>query len=197
MSIDASAWNGVGHFVHRNRIVSQNFLAFDCFKRLLDKEKFDNIVEIGTYNGGLTVFLHEYIKETKAPTRLVSYDIRKPSHFDEATMGDIDIRIKDSFSPEATKEIADIIATGKTLILCDGGNKIGEFNKFAPMLKSGDFIMAHDYASTREFFAQNIQDKFWSWHEIWDEQIQSGLSVVEKYHDVDFTNAVWLCTRKP
>ena len=33
----------------------------------------------------------------------------------------------------------------KTLIFCDGGNKIKEFAMYAPLLKSGDRIAVHDW----------------------------------------------------
>lgn len=41
---------------------------------------------------------------------------------------------------------------GTTLILCDGGSKINEFNILSKYLKSGDIIMAHDYVDTKENF---------------------------------------------
>ena len=33
----------------------------------------------------------------------------------------------------------------KTFIFADGGNKIQEFNTYAPLLKSGDCIAVHDW----------------------------------------------------
>ena len=33
----------------------------------------------------------------------------------------------------------------QALIYCDNGNKVGEFSTYAPLLKHGDIIMAHDY----------------------------------------------------
>jgi len=40
--------------------------------------------------------------------------------------------------------------TGTTLVLCDNGNKPLEVQAFAPALKPGDVIMAHDYFPVKQ-----------------------------------------------
>jgi hypothetical protein len=171
----------------------QNHLAFDKFKDLLAIEKFDYIIEIGTANGGLTVFLNEIKSDT---TELHSFDIRLPSHFNENLFKGINLHILSVFSEEGESIIKELISKGRCLILCDGGNKVNEFNHFSQLIKPGDMIMAHDYCDTVENFNNKIKGKYWDWHEIKDDQIKDGLSHVSKYNKVDFTYAVWLCCIK-
>ena len=65
---------------------------------------------------------------------------------------------------ERTEEFKDLVTNmilngGKTLVLCDGGNKINEFNFYSDFIKNGDIIMAHDYSESTEFFNENINEK--------------------------------------
>lgn len=114
------------------------------FKVLLPR--FDRVIEIGTYNGGFTLFLHKNIKEG---CELISYDIdaelnKVPSEYN------IDFRIGDCFSEEVVDEIKNLIieVSKRVLLLCDGGNKNEEFNLFSQFLKINDVIMLHDYGES-------------------------------------------------
>jgi len=124
------------------------------------------------------------------------------THYDNIREMGIDIRIEDIFQPTYTavkQEAVDYIQQeGTTIVLCDGGNKIHEFNLLAPFIKTGDFILAHDYASNKEDFEQNINMKFWNWHEIQDSDIQevSDGNGLESFMQDDFTKAVWACKVK-
>lgn len=85
-------------------------------------------------------------------------------------------------------------------MLCDGGDKVKEFQTFSPYLRSGSYIMAHDYSESREFFDAGIKGRVWDWLEIQDRDVrgavdQAGL-VKADWHAV-FRWAVWACFRKP
>ena len=58
--------------------------------------------------------------------------------------------------------------------------------------------MAHDYASTSEYFKENIYMKFWNWHEIQDSDIQESVEKynLESFMQEQFTSAVWVCKIK-
>ena len=48
-----------------------------------------------------------------------------------------------------------------TIIFCDGGDKIAEFNKFSKLLKRNDLIFAHDFAiDLKSFETNNVWDYF-------------------------------------
>jgi len=87
---------------------------------------------------------------------------------------------------------------GTTLILCDGGSKINEFNLLSKYLKSGDIIMAHDYVDTNENFLKNYKNKIWNWREIGDEHIKNTCEKynLKSYMKETFDKVVWVCKIK-
>lgn len=102
------------------------------------------IIELGTGFGGLTVFFGLY--GYKHECDVVTYD-NEPK--DEAVSDliaflGVERYILDIFSivDQISKRIAE---PGKTILICDNGNKVREVNTFAGALKPGDVIMAHDY----------------------------------------------------
>lgn len=87
---------------------------------------------------------------------------------------------------------------GKVLLLCDGGNKKEEFERYSDLLKSGDVIMAHDYSYDYLTFKNEIENKFWNWFEISFSDIESSVKKnnLEEYKKVNFEKAVWACFLK-
>jgi hypothetical protein len=118
---------------------------------------FTNIIEIGTYNGGLTCWL----KDNMNPNgKLISYDIDGTINI--ANRSDIDFRVESCFDESAFKTIIDLIQSeGRTLVVCDGGDKEKEFNTFSAYLKPNDVIIAHDYAESDEEWKDKTN--FWQW----------------------------------
>jgi len=151
---------------------------------------FDNIIEIGTYNGGLTSWLYD----NKNPNAMVvSYDIDGTINY--TNRKDIDFRVEDCFEEKSFNEIISYIQRpGKTLVVCDGGDKPKEFNIFSEYLKSGDVIIAHDYAQSPEYW-KFITD-YWQWPYVSDINydsikyaiIKNGL---EPYKDKEFNFYLW------
>ena len=123
---------------------------------------FRRIIEIGTGSGGLSILFALYAIHQQA--QFVTYDI-KPCRNRVLTALGVDFRQKSCW--EAETEIATFIQSqGRTLLFCDGGNKIREFNVFAPHLKPGDVIMAHDYAVSRDEWNEHLRGSVWDWCEI-------------------------------
>jgi hypothetical protein len=87
---------------------------------------------------------------------------------------------------------------GPNIILCDGGNKINEFNLLSEFLKPNDFILAHDYCSSLEVFKDKILNKIWCWLEIQDDDIFNSCERynLEPYMEETFSNIVWVCKKK-
>jgi hypothetical protein len=174
---------------------------FPIFKNFLDKQQFDLIIEIGTRQGAFTRFL----KDASPSSRVVSFDILQqvPQYLLDIFSHDIDLRIKNVFSEDFEKIIDEdtlkmLNDTGKKLILCDGGNKIKEFNCLAKYLNVGDFIMAHDYSPSVEYFEKNIIGKIWDWCETTEEPISaiSNECGLEFYEQDKFQKIVWVCKKK-
>lgn len=152
--------------------------------------QFNTIIEIGTYNGGLTSWLYD---NKHSDAMVVSYDIDGAINHTNRT--DIDFRVEDCFEEKTFNDIISYIQRpGKTLVVCDGGDKPKEFNIFSEYLKSGDVIIAHDYAKNPEYW--KFVTDYWQWpyasdtnyDSIKDAIIKNGL---EPYRDDEFNFYLW------
>ena len=134
---------------YRNILLAQTPNLVNEFSSIINE--FDTIIEIGFNRGGLSLWLNDN-KSRKA--KLICYDIT-----DEFLLvspeENIDFRVKDCYLDSNVNEIKnEINRVGKTLVLCDGGDKNFEFNTFSKFLKTGDVIMCHDYCeSTNDYNA--------------------------------------------
>jgi hypothetical protein len=114
----------------------------------------------------------------------------------------IDVRVEDVFTENYT-DVSDFVKNyikqdGVTLVLCDGGNKIGEFNLLSNFIKKNDFIMAHDYAYDKDYFEENINGKIWNWLEIQESDIIQSCKKnnLIPYMEDEFRSVVWVCKIK-
>ena len=167
--------------------------------RFLSKYKPQTIIEIGTFKGGLSALFQSY--SLSFNKTFVTYDIKDHiSNQDLHNSLKTNKKISDVFNLETQNEIKHLIQQeGVTVIFCDGGNKIKEFNIFSKYLKKGDFILAHDYSKTIEFFNEKIKNKVWDWCEITDLDIQDACiensleKVFEEFDYVATTCRVKIC----
>lgn len=155
----------------------------DCFKKFLKNKNFDTIIEIGTAFGGLTMLLVDLNPFAKIHT----FDVTDWSKnlIDGATK-----HIGNVFFEEKENIVSMILEEKKILLICDGGDKPKEFNVFAPYLKSGDFIIAHDYE-------ENTCN--WEWVEIRKtdiEDIVKECNLLPHMSDV-MGEVAWACFEKP
>jgi hypothetical protein len=153
---------------------------------------FDNIIEIGSYNGGLSSYIFDSKKEN---TTFVSYDIAPEINEAIKQRNDIDFRIGDCFEEKYTNEIIELInRPGKTLMICDGGDKTKEFNLFSKYLKSNDVIILHDYKHDEEFW--KIMADYWQWP-YWPEtsydEIKEAIveNNLEEFRNKEFNFFAW------
>jgi cephalosporin hydroxylase len=180
----------------------QNHYAYEAFYNFLNATKPKRIVEIGTAQGGFTVFLKLCCNDLDLDTEIISYEIHDRPSFDFIRSYGVDIRIENIFTEGyagVSQEAIDYIQQeGSTVVLCDGGHKISEFNLLSPFLKSGDYILAHDYACNSAYFSENIDKKYWNWLEIQDIDIQEVVDSnnLESFMQEQFNNAVWVCKIK-
>lgn len=194
-------------FRYKGLYVAQHQNASEKFKLLFKKIVPSQILEIGTYNGGLTLLLRDILDDLNMEScKIQTYDIIDSPDIlkNEILNGkNIDIKMKNIFDENFTKLIDNDIINyiqqeGPSIILCDNGNKIQEFNILSEYLKKGDIIMAHDYSPNIEYFNSHIKNKIWNYCEIKDDDI---LKSVEKYNLLPFMNeefieVVWVCKIK-
>lgn len=113
-------------------------------------------LEIGVHRGGLASLL--IARSIVSPLVYAGIEI-KPDDIDPAVgqllslSGRASVTIGDVF---ATPWLAETLARvpRPALVLCDGGNKPRELALAAPLLRRGDYVMAHDYG--REVFDDDL-----------------------------------------
>ena len=144
------------HFLIVNNVIAAQTKKIEpVFQSILPE--FSIIIEIGFDRGALSQWLYEN-KNNK--TKLVSYDISFNNKL--INNNNIDFRLGDCFDEKIINEINELIQLpGKTLVLCDGGNKEREFELYSAFLKTGDVIMLHDYAHSDSDYIQVMSDTGW------------------------------------
>lgn len=198
--IDLSSNDGLS--IYLNFAAQQHHDVYKVFHDFLINVKPKRILEIGTALGGFTQFLKKVSDEYFLNIKILSYDIISKPWYDEMIENGIDVRIENIFLDgydEVKKEVIDFIEQdGITIVLCDGGYKIGEFNLLSDYIKKGDFIMAHDFCRTSEEFNSDIYGKIWNWHEISEQDIhqKSEKNNLVDYNNDIFKSVVWVCKTK-
>jgi cephalosporin hydroxylase len=180
----------------------QSHNAYEIFYDFIKEIKPSRILEIGTAMGGFTEFLTIIINELNLDTKILSYDITERPWYYQMIEKGIDVRVENIFSEDwlsIKKETQDFIQNdGITIVLCDGGWKVGEFKVLSKLIKIGDFILAHDYCHDVDTFEREIKNKIWNWLEITYSDIET--SCVENnlipYKPELFSKAVWVCMKK-
>jgi hypothetical protein len=174
--------------------------AFNALWRHLerDRQQVARIIEIGTGPGGLAAQLQLYC--TGVGASFITYD-RWQNSVREAVFDrlGIDLRIRDLEHEFVHGEIArELQRPGLSILLCDGADKVAEVKTFAPFMKPGDLILAHDYAPTTAEFDTRIRDRFWSWCEITDAEVAGTIRscALDPVLPEVFGPAAWMCAVK-
>jgi cephalosporin hydroxylase len=179
-----------GRFMYKDFPAQQNNTIFDYFPDFFTEKAFDTVIEIGTSEGGFSLYIYELSLEHGFS--FCTYDIHNKLPKDPP----FDFRQKSAWDGDGMNEIIEGIKTGnKTLLLVDGGDKIKEFNLYAPYLKDGDYIMTHDYATDRRFHEKYMRENIWEWCENIDEDLQYSENGLTKCPDFsgEFLAVAWSC----
>jgi cephalosporin hydroxylase len=187
--------------------IQQNNKVVFAFDKLINETRPAQIIEIGTASGGLTLMVRDLLDLNGSnQTDLITYDIYKPEYLIGRVSQDnlnIDVRYENIFNGDYTLKDEESIKNmiqqkGRTIVLCDGGNKKEEFKTLSNYLKSGDIIMAHDYAYDDKDYQENINNKIWYWHEIQNSDISESCernNLIDFMSD-EFNKVVWCCKIK-
>ena len=185
-----------------NLAAQQHHNAFEVFYNFLIEVRPARILEIGTALGGFTQFLKKVSDDNNLNIDILTYDIYEMDWYESMRESGIDVKVENIFNYDYTKVDSDVIEfiqkNGITIVLCDGGNKVGEFNLLSKFIKKDDFILAHDYVDNRENFIENYDKKIWNWHEISDDNINNAClkNNLEDYNKHIFNSVVWVCKIK-
>jgi len=119
--------------------MSQNAIAPGMWSNVILREAPARVIEIGTCKGGLSSLLSFICGEVKA--KFTTMDTRASLIYELAPCGQF---LQWDCFQHQEEIMAWIGSPGQTILLCDGGNKMLEFNTFVRALKPGDIIAAHD-----------------------------------------------------
>jgi cephalosporin hydroxylase len=166
---------------------AQNRGTVNAFNEFLTKEEFHTVIELGTGKGGLSIVFALYAVIKRGVFYTFDVSSKKLARKVLPRLG-ANYELLDIFNEEG--KIAMLIGRPtKILVLCDDGNKPKEFNTFVKYLKSGDFIMSHDYVpypeSPRECEICNadVEESMLKYH-------------LEFAYESLFNPLRWLCARK-
>lgn len=187
-----------GEFLYQGKhTTSQVPYIKDYFTNLLLNENFDTIIELGTHFAGLTYIIDDICVENNLKKNIHTLDYAYRDYVETyLNERNISYHILDETKEEYKTLVKKLINEGgKTLLLCDGGFKIKEFNYYSDFIKNGDIIMAHDYAINEDIFKTEIKDKIWNWFEIGLSDIENAVNInnLTEYNKIDFKQAAWGC----
>lgn len=194
-----------GHSEYKGFTAQQVDYFYPTLRKFLEEVRPSRVLEIGTAGGGFILAVREILNEIglhDSPVK--TFDVIESPYYEKLRSFNIEINIENIFDhayinlvkPE--KIVPYIQQEGTTVIFCDGGHKIGEFNSIAPHIKKGDYILAHDYIDTWENYQKNYKEKIWDWCEV-EEKYISEISVKENlefYNKDEFDKIVWVCKIK-
>jgi predicted O-methyltransferase YrrM len=181
-----------GGGLYKGIFTQQNKNFYPTFEKLFAQENIVRVLEIGTATGG---FIRAVRDLTDA--EIITYDVLETKHKATLEENNISVNVKSVFEDyDAVEEY--ISGKGQVLVLCDGGNKIKEFDVFSKLLKSGDIIMAHDYSYDETMYRAYIRENVWRWCEIQYKDIAMAVETnnLEPVLTEDFQEAVWTCWKK-
>jgi len=186
-----------GHNVYKGRAVQQKKTVYTYFVHLLEQVKPTRIVEIGSGHGGLTLFLRNITFPEVEFFSFETHDFEWNRELkDKGVIFSNENIFENNNSIFTLKdEFKHLFERNNTLILCDGGYKIGEFNCLADYTKPGDLILANDYCTDRAKFEELL---VWNWLEIEYSNIKDACerNNLKPYMEEDSLANAWGCFKR-
>jgi cephalosporin hydroxylase len=148
--IDNTIVNDIWHSSFMGVPMIQAWQDLMLWERFLHQYNPKFILELGTFNGGLSTFLAVQSWALEAGFMTVDWHSwADHSHPLWRTMKiDKNFWQVDMWEPEFTEIFQDLLSGEHNhpfLLVCDGGNKPKEMQIFGPMLRPGDLITCHDW----------------------------------------------------
>lgn len=172
--------------------MSQNLIAPAAWMLAIMKLRPAMVIEIGTCKGGLSNLLSSCTAQYGGEFHTM--DVRTGGQENQYPLyGNATFHHWNCF--EHIKEIEALIQKpGLCFLLCDGGDKPKEFNTFAPFLKTGDVIAAHDFCDET---IPNFSPEFWGCFETPIDRIMETITKfrLTLFYPEWFTYSAW-CVRR-
>lgn len=145
----------------------QSFTAFFVWEKVFAATQYQvaRFIELGAGFGGTSLYF--LLMCTQCSAAYYGYErfkkrrnAHRNSQLKQMMQLEDHIRYEDIFKEPTHSDLKSLIATpGCTILFCDGSDKVHEFRQFAPVLKVGDIIAAHDWprAIRTEWVAEVIE----------------------------------------
>jgi len=162
----------------------QRVEAFEVLKRVVEDYKPEAIIEIGFWEGGMSLFLSDL-----DVCSVWSFDIKNSNY--PVSNSNLNMIVKNCHSQETKIYLEQITKNKKTLWMIDGGDKAKEFNFLSDIIKTGELAMTHDFAPDKEGFNYLVDNNIWYW---WESSLdQLDLSSFENHDDFEYIwkTSVW------
>ena len=144
--------------------MSQNYVGIYFFEYYQQTHKFEYVVEFGSQKGALSTYFanaaaisEQFFFETYEWDRDKDWYSREnegAGHwFDKLAKISPYVNgfSQDVFSEDTLDHVRKNSEQFKTFIFCDGGDKVKEFNMYAPLKKPGDRIAVHDWGTEIDY----------------------------------------------
>lgn len=127
--------------------VSQTWADMMLWEHFLNEEQPRHVIELGTGRGGLSLFLALQCLSRGATFTTIDTYNWTPLAGPLYALANIRYIQGDAYETGRAVLAQRIAEGGKILLFCDNGNKPLEFQTFAPLLRAGDVIATHDWAT--------------------------------------------------
>jgi len=139
--------------------MSQSYAAIYFYEYYFEAHRFNYVVEFGSQKGALSTYFANMAGITEAfffdtyelhPEQVWDVRVHEGCGHWYSRLSDMSPYInyyhQDIFSEETFNHTkANMEQLDRTFLFCDGGDKIKEFNMYAPLLKKNDRIAVHDW----------------------------------------------------
>jgi len=134
-------------FRHTNFLgneMAQNRDEFMSWKGFLEEYNFKRFIELGTWKGGFALYMINFCEGKGVDFNTFDIeDYEDTPEKQEVNFSKYFYKLDIWKHIKYLKEL--IEQEGRTILFCDGGNKIKEFITFSPFLKKDDIIVIHDW----------------------------------------------------
>ena len=134
--------------------VAQYWVEFILWESLLNERRYEQIVELGTWEGGFSLWLHAQAQAREMGFR--TYDVHVPKR---EIPGFVHMDVF-AFPDEVGEHLR---RSDPVIVLCDGGNKPRELKTFSRYVTPDSTLVVHDWGT--EFLPSDIPENVEMIHE--------------------------------
>jgi cephalosporin hydroxylase len=127
--------------------ISQTWNDLALWEAFLDDHPIASLLELGTWKGGMALFLGHQGKQRGFHVHTVDCHSAWLECGKELESLSVGVHTVDVFSNEGARRVDSILREmpRPRLLFCDNGNKALEWATFVPKLEPGDYVVVHDW----------------------------------------------------